>query len=90
MPKVAAKPGYAHFVIASKTEKGSRAEMIAQFSEKKARLIWKLAQMSDAEIDKTLALLNTTARELVVENPTEALDRVQPSEAGDSTQGEQK
>ena len=57
MPKMAAKPGHAHFVIASKTEKGSRAEMIAQFSEKKTRLMWKLAQMTDAEIDKTLGLI---------------------------------
>ena len=71
MPKMAAKPGHAHFVIASKTEKGWRAEMIAQFSEKKARLMWRLAQMSDAEIDKTLGTLNTTAR-----------DEDQPAEAG--------
>ena len=60
MPKAAAKPGHTHFVIASKTEKGSRAEMIAQFSEKKARLMWKLAQMTDAEIDKTLGLIDGT------------------------------
>ena len=46
-----------------------RAEMIAQFSEKKARLMWKLAQMTDAEIDKTLGLIGASE---VIRDGTEA------------------
>lgn len=56
MPKPAPGAGKVHFAMASKMVNGARAELHAEFSEVKARLMWKLSQMSDDQIAKTIGL----------------------------------
>ena len=56
MPKNAPGTGNVHFAMASKMLNGARAELHAEFSETKARLMWKLSQMSDEQIAKTVGL----------------------------------
>ena len=48
--------GNVHFAMAAKTNSGSRAELHAEFSEAKSRLMWKLAHMSDEQIATIIEL----------------------------------
>ncbi len=51
LPKNNPPEGVTLFVIAAKNHSGARAELSGEMSTKKMQLIFKLAQMSDSEVD---------------------------------------